>query len=154
MPTITSRGVCWSKNPTPTTNNNKTIDGSGIGAFTSSLSGLTANTLYYVRAYAINSVGTAYGDEISFTTSQSYEVPKLVTVNANSITQTYAVAGGMVTNEGGTSVISRGSGMERFAKSNDRFKHKNKQRRWYRSVFKLFDRIKSKHNLFLQSLWY
>ena len=69
---ITSRGVCWNINPTPTTNNTKTIDGSGIGAFTSSLSGLTANTLYYVRAYAINSVGTAYGNEAPFTTLQIF----------------------------------------------------------------------------------
>ena len=53
----------------PTTANSTTSNGTGIGAFTSTLSGLTASTLYYVRAYATNSVGTAYGNEVSFTTS-------------------------------------------------------------------------------------
>ena len=43
-------------------------DGSGTGTYTSSLTGLTANTLYYVRAYATNSVGTAYGNQVTFTT--------------------------------------------------------------------------------------
>jgi len=49
----------------------KTLDGSGTGTFTSSLTGLTPNTTYYVRAYATNSVGTAYGNEVSFTTYQA-----------------------------------------------------------------------------------
>ena len=65
---VTSRGVCWSTSPNPTTANNSTNDGSGTGSFTSSLTGLTANTTYYVRAYAINSAGTAYGNQLSFTT--------------------------------------------------------------------------------------
>ena len=46
----------------------KTTDGSGTGTFTSNIIGLTANTQYYVRAYATNSVGTSYGNEVSFTT--------------------------------------------------------------------------------------
>ena len=50
--TITARGVCYSiTNQTPTTADNKTTDGFGAGSFTSNLTGLTANTLYYVRAY-------------------------------------------------------------------------------------------------------
>jgi uncharacterized protein (TIGR02145 family) len=72
--TITARGVCWSTTANPTTTDSKTIDGVGIGSFTSSLTGLSANTIYYVRAYATNSVGTAYGNEISFTTA-SYGTP-------------------------------------------------------------------------------
>ena len=60
---ITARGVCWNTSASPTTGNNKTTDGTGIGAFTSSITGLTANTTYYVRAYATNSAGTSYGDE-------------------------------------------------------------------------------------------
>jgi hypothetical protein len=55
----------------PTTANSTTSNGTGTGAFTSTLSGLTASTLYYVRAYATNSVGTSYGNEVSFTTSVS-----------------------------------------------------------------------------------
>src|ERR1035437_4146033 len=65
---VTDRGVCWSTSHNPTIADNLTSNGSGIGIFTSSLTGLTPNTLYYVRAYATNSMGTAYGDEISFTT--------------------------------------------------------------------------------------
>ena len=66
---ITTRGVCYSINTNPTTADNITNDGNGTGSFTSNLSGLTASTTYYVRAYAINSAGTAYGNEVSFTTS-------------------------------------------------------------------------------------
>ena len=60
---ITARGVCWNTSASPTIGNSKTTDGTGIGIFTSSITGLTANTTYYVRAYATNSIGTAYGDE-------------------------------------------------------------------------------------------
>ena len=66
---VTSRGVCWNTSPNPTIANSKTTDGSGTGSFTSSITGLTANTTYYVKAYATNSVGTAYGNELSFTTN-------------------------------------------------------------------------------------
>jgi uncharacterized protein (TIGR02145 family) len=65
---VTKRGVCWSTNQNPTIQNDKTEDGSGVGSFTSSISDLEPNTTYYVRAYATNSVGTAYGNAISFKT--------------------------------------------------------------------------------------
>lgn len=66
---ITNRGVVWSTTQNPTTANNSITNGSGTGSFTSNLTGLTANTTYYVRAYATNSAGTAYGNELSFTTT-------------------------------------------------------------------------------------
>jgi uncharacterized protein (TIGR02145 family) len=66
---VTARGVCWSTSPNPTIANSKTTNGTGTGSFTSSLTGLTANTPYYVRAYATNSAGTAYGNEVTFTTT-------------------------------------------------------------------------------------
>jgi len=69
--TITARGVCWSTGQNPTIADNKTTDGTGVGSFTSAMTGLTANTTYNVRAYATNSVGTAYGNVISFTTKES-----------------------------------------------------------------------------------
>jgi hypothetical protein len=66
--TVTERGVCWSTSPNPTIADSKTIDGDGAGVFTSSLTGLSPNTPYYVKAYATNRVGTAYGDQVSFST--------------------------------------------------------------------------------------
>jgi hypothetical protein len=67
--TVTARGVCWGTAASPTISNSKTTDGTGTGAFTSNLTGLTASTLYYVRAYATNSIGTSYGSQTSFTSS-------------------------------------------------------------------------------------
>jgi uncharacterized protein (TIGR02145 family) len=69
---ITARGVCWSTSSNPTISlTTKTTDGSGVGAFTSNITGLSANTTYYVRAYATNSVGTAYGNQLNITTLQN-----------------------------------------------------------------------------------
>jgi hypothetical protein len=66
---VTARGVCWSTTTGPTIAlTTKTLNGSGIGSFVSNLSGLTTLTTYYVRAYATNSSGTSYGNEVSFTT--------------------------------------------------------------------------------------
>lgn len=64
---VTARGVCWSTLTNPTIANSKTSDGTGAGIFTSSITGLTPGNAYYVRAYATNNAGTAYGNEISFT---------------------------------------------------------------------------------------
>ncbi len=69
--TVTARGVCYSTKPNPTVADSKTTDGTGKGAFTSSLADLKGLTTYYVRAYATNSAGTAYGSEVSFTTPQA-----------------------------------------------------------------------------------
>ena len=68
---ITARGVCWSTTTNPTIANTKTSDGSGIGIFTSNVTGLNPNTIYYLRAYATNSEGTSYGNQITFSTSIS-----------------------------------------------------------------------------------
>ncbi|MCK9412658.1 MAG: hypothetical protein M0Q53_10175 [Prolixibacteraceae bacterium] len=65
---VTARGVCWSTSPNPTIANSKTTDGTGTGTFTSSITGLTAGTLYYLRAYATNRAGTGYGTQMSFAT--------------------------------------------------------------------------------------
>lgn len=66
---VTERGVCWSTSTTPTTANDKNIDGTGAGSFISNIIGLTAGVTYYVRAYAINGVGTSYSNQISFATT-------------------------------------------------------------------------------------
>ncbi len=65
---VITRGVCWGTSENPTIDSSKTIDSSGTGNFISNITGLTASTIYFVRAYATNSKGTAYGNEISFTT--------------------------------------------------------------------------------------
>jgi hypothetical protein len=106
---ITSRGVCWSTTTSsPTTLNSKTIDGNGIGLFTSSLTGLTANTIYYVRSYATNSAGTAYGATQTFITSAVTIPTGATTTSISSISQTTALSGGSITSDGGAMVTSRG----------------------------------------------
>jgi hypothetical protein len=65
---ITERGVCWSKTPSPTISNSKTLNGSGLGVFTSEVTGLTSGTTYYLRAYATNNAGTVYSSELVFIT--------------------------------------------------------------------------------------
>ncbi|MFZ4725952.1 MAG: FISUMP domain-containing protein, partial [Paludibacter sp.] len=79
---ITERGICWSTSTNPTITNNKTSDGSGSGVFSSTLTGLTIGTTYYVRAYATNNVGTSYGTQLSFSTI----LPSLTTSTATAIT--------------------------------------------------------------------
>jgi uncharacterized protein (TIGR02145 family) len=65
---VTAHGVCWDSSEKPTINSGKTVDGKGNGSYDSDITGLTENTTYYVRAYATNSEGTGYGNQIEFTT--------------------------------------------------------------------------------------
>ena len=67
--TVTARGICWDTTSNPTISNNHTTDGLDTGSFTSNMTGLLAGTTYYIRAYATNAIGTAYGNEIYFTTT-------------------------------------------------------------------------------------
>jgi plastocyanin len=104
---VTARGVCWGTSSGPTTSGSKTSDGSGTGEFTSSVTGLTAGTTYFLRAYATNSAGTGYGDEVTFSTPPL--LPAAVsTTDATSITLSTAVSGGNVTNDNGVPVTARG----------------------------------------------
>ena len=63
---IISRGVCWSTSSQPDISNQHTNDGTGTGVFSSAISGLSTDSVYYVRAYATNSYGTAYGEPMVF----------------------------------------------------------------------------------------
>ena len=98
---ITQRGVCWSTTPNPTTANSISSNGSGLGSYSSNLTGLSPNTLYYVRAYAINSTGTFYGNEVSFTTAVQGSISAL---NCGSATSAGTLISGTPAN-GVSSVI-------------------------------------------------
>ena len=106
---VTQRGVCWSTSQNPTISDNSTNNGTGIGSFTSSLTDLNVGTTYYIRAYAINEVGTAYGNQISLTTTNiSAALPTLTTSSASSISLNSGTSGGNVTSDGGSAVTQRG----------------------------------------------
>ena len=103
---VTARGVCWSTSTTPTTANSKTTNGTGIGAFMGSLTGLAPGTTYYARAYATNSEGTSYGSEISFKTLATFAT--LTTTAASSVNPTTADCGGNISSDGTSSITVRG----------------------------------------------
>jgi hypothetical protein len=88
--TVTARGVCWGTSANPTTANSKTTDGTGTGVFTSNITGLTANTTYHVRAYAINSAGTSYGSDVTFNTPSNLLSPPSLSAPSTS-TGTFTV---------------------------------------------------------------
>ena len=105
---ITERGVCWNTSENPTIANSRTKEGTGVGMFISTVSSLTNSTKYFLRAYATNSAGTSYGEEVPFTTMSALTVPVVTTTDVSSILVTTAVSGGNVTDWGGTEVTSRG----------------------------------------------
>ena len=105
---VTNRGICWSTDHNPTVNDSHASGGAGTGVFTANMTGLTANTTYYVRAYATNNSGTAYGEEVSFRTTQNLSAPSVTTSNVSNITETTALGGGNVMNDGGATVTERG----------------------------------------------
>lgn len=103
---IRFKGVCWSTNENPTVADQKTTDGSGNDDFTSQITGLAPGVNYYVRAYAVNSKGTAYGNSISFTTTAG--LPAISTSSISSVTSYSAIGGGNVTSDGGSFVTAKG----------------------------------------------
>lgn len=99
---LIAKGVCWSTTPNPTIANNPTNDGGGLttGNFASTLTGLTPNTTYYVKAYATNNAGTSYGTEVTFATSAT-TLPIVVTNPITSNQGNILIGGGTITNAGG-----------------------------------------------------
>jgi hypothetical protein len=103
---VLERGVCWSTYSLPTVADSRTVDGSGAGSFTSYITDLIEKTTYFARAYATNSGGTGYGNEVTFTTSAI--LPAITTLNISEITETTAQCGGIITSDGGATVTARG----------------------------------------------
>jgi uncharacterized protein (TIGR02145 family) len=104
---ITASGVCYGTTSGPTTSASFTTDGSSGGSFVSKLTGLAPNTMYYIRAYATNKVGTAYGNEVTATTAPP-TLSILTTAPITSPTVNSAVSGGSITSGGNDSVTVRG----------------------------------------------
>lgn len=102
---VTNRGVCWAIFPQPTINDNKSNDGEGTGVYTSNLYGLNAETYYFVRAYATNSAGTGYGDDIKFLATST---PIVTTADVTDVTSYSAICGGNVISDGGSPITKRG----------------------------------------------
>ncbi len=106
---VTARGVCWSTFPNPTIALSHTSNGTGTGIFSNNVTGLSPSTTYYLRAYATNSVGTAYGTQVTFTTPFAVAVvPTLTTTAASAITNAGASSGGTISSDGGSTVTARG----------------------------------------------
>ncbi|EDM35363.1 hypothetical protein PBAL39_12875 [Pedobacter sp. BAL39] len=105
--TITSRGFCWNTRTLPTIANAKVASGSGLGAFVGDLFPLTPGATYYVRAYATNQAGTAYGSEYSFSTSP-LRLATVGTVSISLISRSSAYVIGTVSADGGTTITSKG----------------------------------------------
>ncbi len=109
--TVTEYGFVYgtSSNPTVDVDSKFIVDSILDDVFTDTITGLTAGTTYFVRAYATNSQGTGYGDEITFTTLAALSAPTVVTGSASGITNNgFAVTNCQVTAWGGTEVTERG----------------------------------------------
>lgn len=103
---VTERGICFSTSQNPTTSDNVVVASTaGTGSYTCPMGGLTPSTTYYVRAYAINQVGTAYGEEKCFT---SLTLPVVTTNTVTNVASTSALCSGTVVSDGGANIISRG----------------------------------------------
>jgi len=105
---ITQHGVCWSESENPTTADDKTEEGAGsVGSFSSLITGLTPSTKYYVRAYATNSEGTAYGDQVECTTFAT-GAATVTTQECTDVLSTTATGNGTISSIGSSSVTQHG----------------------------------------------
>jgi len=105
---VYSRGICWSTDSMPTIAGDRSLQGSGTGIFGNLITGLTSGTLYYIRAYATNGIGTAYGEQKQFTTEIELFPPIVTTADASLITHNSAECGGSVSSDGGDPLTTSG----------------------------------------------
>lgn len=106
---ITSRGICWSTSNNPTIDDMKITVGNGSGEFTGQITGLRANTTYYVRAFAVSNGTASYGNTVSFTTL-SPQVPTVTTLSASCWGNDWS-ASGIILSDGGTNIDYRKVGI-------------------------------------------
>jgi hypothetical protein len=104
---ITNKGICYSNTPNPTIQSAVINGGPGLSGFTSNLLNLNFNTTYYIRAFATNSAGTNYGNEITFTTDD-VQLPFVNSTNASNIDQTSASIGVSIINNSSAPIIEKG----------------------------------------------
>lgn len=105
---VTERGICYATHQEPTVFDYKVAGGEGLGLFQCRMSGLEMLTTYYVRAYAKNSEGYAYGNEVSFVTADETYLPEVITHEVTDFNHFYAIGGGEVVANGGLDIIRRG----------------------------------------------
>ncbi len=103
---ITERGVVYNSSGNPTTSDNKVTVSTNTDSFTANLDNLNGNTEYFVRAFAINSAGTSYGEEKTFSTNAG--LPSISTIQVSEITPNSAKSGGEITDDGGDEITARG----------------------------------------------
>jgi uncharacterized protein (TIGR02145 family) len=104
---VTARGVFYGTSASPRNADQKILSGKGSGTFVSEISGLTPGVKYYIAAYATNSAGTAYGEDVSFTTV-ALEKPTLTTTAVTNISLTTATSGGTITSDGHATITAKG----------------------------------------------
>ena len=104
---VTARGICYGTEQQPTVEGTHTTDGTGLGAFTTTLKNLEHNTIYYARAYATNKMGTAYGEQVKFTTELG--VPVVISDSVYRITAHSAKCKGHVESDGGYAISKKGT---------------------------------------------
>lgn len=105
---ITERGICYATHEEPTVFDYKVAGGAGLGLFQCRMSGLQTLTTYHVRAYAKNSEGYAYGNEVTFVTADETFLPEVITHEVTDFNHFYAVGVGEVVSNGGLDIIERG----------------------------------------------
>lgn len=116
---LTKIGICWSTSPNPTADGNQLSSEAWNEPFVRTLTGLSANTVYHVRAFALRGLEYYYGQDKTFTTLSEGggggngggtipTLPVVTTLQMTDITQTTAVGGGYITDDGGATVLERG----------------------------------------------
>lgn len=105
---VTERGFVWSKKTGPTLENAESIkSGSGAGNFSATLTDLSIDTEYYLRAYAINAIGLTYGEEVTFKTKAGR--PEVTLIAVGDVTNVSAKVSASVTDQGTAEVTERGA---------------------------------------------